>query len=78
MSFAEPDPAFVATLTSMGFSEDDSRIALRRTNNDVNHAVELLSQGKGAFAKSLTIIFLRHPFFPSSLFVLLSPFSAYL
>jgi hypothetical protein len=30
----------------MGFSERDATEALRRTNNDVNHAVELLSSGK--------------------------------
>ena len=36
----------LTSLTAMGFSERDATEALRRTNNDVNHAVELLSSGK--------------------------------
>lgn len=40
----------VSALASMGFPERDAVEALRRTNNDINHAVELLSSGNGASA----------------------------
>lgn len=33
------------SIKAMGFSEADAIEALRRTNNDVNHAVELMSSG---------------------------------
>ena len=36
----------LSALKSMGFAEADAVEALRRTNNDVNHAVELLSTGQ--------------------------------
>ncbi len=32
-------------LTAMGFAEEEARVALLRSNNDVSHAVELLSNG---------------------------------
>lgn len=32
-------------LTAMGFDEEEARVALLRTNNDISHAVELLSNG---------------------------------
>jgi len=38
--------AHLSALAAMGFAEADALEALRRTNNDVNHAVELLSTGK--------------------------------
>jgi len=37
----------LSQLKAMGFAEADCVEALRRTNNDVNHAVELISSGKG-------------------------------
>jgi UBA/TS-N domain len=37
----------LSQLKAMGFNEADCIEALRRTNNDVNHAVELISSGKG-------------------------------
>lgn len=39
---------FPALLVSMGFPESECKIALGRTHNDVNHAVELLSRGLSA------------------------------
>lgn len=33
------------TLVSMGFSTDQAEIALSRSGNDINYAIELLSQG---------------------------------
>lgn len=42
----------VSALASMGFAERDAVEALRRTNNDINHAVELLSSGNGASPRS--------------------------
>ena len=37
----------LTSLKAMGFNESDAVEALRRTNNDVNHAVELISSGNG-------------------------------
>ena len=38
-------PEALALLKSMGFPESDATVALMRCNNDVNMAVELLSNG---------------------------------
>ena len=42
---SEPNAEYVQLLTSMGFAEDQAKIALLRTNNDINHAADLLSNG---------------------------------
>ncbi len=48
--------SFVEQLVSMGFPEDQARIALNRTGYNVSSAVELLSSGRKLCNNKLKIV----------------------
>ena len=50
---SKPNEAALKQLTSMGFPEDEAIIALNRTGNNVNLAVEYLSNGRKFFESYL-------------------------
>jgi uncharacterized UBP type Zn finger protein len=45
MSKVEVNSEALNLILSMGFPESQARIALKRTNNDIEHAVDMLSNG---------------------------------